>query len=106
MDKVVLVREELVPPTVLTDPIECPKCKGHTLTLRGEIRRDIQQEVVDGKSISKTISEEVEITLGAIECHNCNINFLITSMDQWELHLKIAELAEELSKHTGKGKPC
>jgi hypothetical protein len=99
--------EEIISVTQVPNPVRCPKCGGGNLVLKGVLQREYEETWENGQEVGNKIGDgplthEVE----RIICSDCKICFVLQTRELYQLTQTNSELAGELSKLTGRGKPC
>lgn len=89
------IGSEFVP----VDPFRCPRCKGQSLTLKGNIIRGFEERSQDGKVVSQMLEEEPARETTGIDCHDCKICWQIMSLVEVALSQRNLVLEETLFFH-------
>jgi hypothetical protein len=78
--------------SVPTDPIRCPRCKGQTLVLKGNVTRGFEERLEDGLVVEQQFVDFLERETSVIDCIHCKISWQVMTEAEVELMLKNEEL--------------
>ena len=90
-------REEAIAAScVSSDPIRCPRCKGQTLVLKGNVIRAFEERLQDGNVVEQKFAEALERETSVIDCIPCKISWQVMTEAESELTAKNLVLEESV----------